>query len=436
MQREKTKLPTTKEEMTEMKKEDYSLLSDHQIVSLCQNGLLPSYKLEAILGDLERAVVVRRLLIETNTEKPNVLGDLPYKDYDYKKVFGACAENVVGYLALPLGIAGPLNIDGEMVPVPMATTEGVLIASTHRGMSALNKSGGVTTVQTQVGGMTRAPLLRLPSAKRAVEMKEWLEKSENFIEIVTAYNSTSRFGRLISIKPFIAGRNLYLRFRSKTGDAMGMNMVSKGVESALFVLQDHFPDMEICSVSGNVCTDKKASAVNWIEGRGQSIVAEATLKKDIVEKVLKTKVKDICDLNLNKNLIGSAVAASIGGFNAHAANLVASIFLATGQDPAQVVESSNCITLFEEEENGDMFVSVSMPSIEVGTVGGGTHLAGQSACLKLIGVHGSHSDRPGDNAKKLARVVAASVLAGELSLMSALAAGHLVRAHMEHNRKK
>jgi len=147
-------------------------------------------------------------------------------------------------------------------------------------------------------------------------------------------------------------------------------------------------------------------------------------------------VSALCDLNINKNLVGSAMAGSIGGFNAHASNIVTAIFLATGQDPAQNVESSNCITLMEPTNNGkDLHVSVTMPSIEVGTIGGGTHLPSQSACLSMLGVKGT-AQLPGANAEQLARIVSATVMAGELSLMSALAAGHLVRSHLKHNRKE
>jgi len=143
------------------------------------------------------------------------------------------------------------------------------------------------------------------------------------------------------------------------------------------------------------------------------------------------------EVNVAKNLIGSAIAGSIGGFNAHASNIVTAMFLATGQDPAQNIESSNCMTLMEPVNDGrDLYVSVTMPSIEVGTVGGGTALPGQSACLSLLGVKGAHKDTPGTNAKQLARLVAATVMAGEISLVSALSSGHLIKSHMELNRAK
>lgn len=155
-------------------------------------------------------------------------------------------------------------------------------------------------------------------------------------------------------------------------------------------MQNYFPDLEIISLSGNYCTDKKPAAINWLDGRGKSVVSEATVPASVVEKVLKTTVKALVDLNISKNLIGSSLAGSIGGFNAHAANVVAAIFIATGQDPAQVVTSSNCMTLMEAcgSEGQDLYISCTMPSIEIGTVGGGTGLPAQSACLDMMGLRG------------------------------------------------
>eukprot|EP00188_Purpureofilum_apyrenoidigerum_P001770 Plantae.Rhodophyta-Purpureofilum_apyrenoidigerum.ctg20092.p1 GENE.Plantae.Rhodophyta-Purpureofilum_apyrenoidigerum.ctg20092~~Plantae.Rhodophyta-Purpureofilum_apyrenoidigerum.ctg20092.p1 ORF type:complete len:264 (-),score=55.20 Plantae.Rhodophyta-Purpureofilum_apyrenoidigerum.ctg20092:270-971(-) len=215
---------------------------------------------------------------------------------------------------------------------------------------------------------------------------------------------------------------------------MGMNMVSKGTDKILELLVGEFPDLQVVSLSGNFCTDKKPAAVNWIEGRGKSVCAEAIIKGDVVNKVLKTSVSKLVEINMKKNLVGSAMAGSIGGYNAHAANIVAAIFLATGQDPAQVVESANCITLIEPCNDGaDLHISVTMPSVEVGTIGGGTVLGPQGACLEMLGVKGCGKD-PGDNSQKLARVIASTVLCGELSLLSALSVGHLVTAHMKYNR--
>jgi len=216
---------------------------------------------------------------------------------------------------------------------------------------------------------------------------------------------------------------------------MGRNRISKAVLQAMEVITAEFPQVDMLSLSGNMCTDKKPSAVNWICGRGKSVVCEVTLSSHVVTSVLKCTVQSLVELNVAKNLVGSALAGSIGGNNAHASNIVTAVFLATGQDPAQNVESSNCMTLMEPTNGGqDLHVSVTMPAIEVGTVGGGTNLHAQKACLDMIGVGGANATNPGENAAQLARVVAGTVLAGEISLMSALASNHLVSAHMKLNR--
>ncbi|GFF48631.1 3-hydroxy-3-methylglutaryl-coenzyme A reductase [Aspergillus udagawae] len=431
-----------------LKEKRAAYLSDEELIELSLRGKIPGYALEKTMENEDlmsrvdaftRAVKIRRAVIARTPATSAITSSLessklPYKDYNYTLVHGACCENVIGYLPLPLGVAGPLNIDGQSYFIPMATTEGVLVASTSRGAKAINAGGGAVTVLTG-DGMTRGPCVGFPTLARAAAAKVWIDSEEGRSILTAAFNSTSRFARLQHLKTALAGTYLYIRFKTTTGDAMGMNMISKGVEKALHVMATEcgFDDMATISVSGNFCTDKKAAAINWIDGRGKSVVAEAIIPGDVVRSVLKSDVNALVELNTSKNLIGSAMAGSVGGFNAHASNIVTAIFLATGQDPAQNVESSSCITTMRNL-NGNLQIAVSMPSIEVGTIGGGTILEGQSAMLDLLGVRGSHPTNPGDNARQLARIVAAAVLAGELSLCSALAAGHLVKAHMAHNR--
>ncbi|KAF6757830.1 hydroxymethylglutaryl-coenzyme A reductase-domain-containing protein [Ephemerocybe angulata] len=416
-----------------------ALLNDEEVIQLADAGKIAAYALEKLLGmdALERAVRIRRALISRASSTQTLeLSAIPHESYDYSRVLGACCENVVGYIPIPLGVAGPLKVDGVSYPIPMATAEGTLVASTSRGCKALNAGGGVTTVLT-ADGMTRGPAIDFPSLVQAGQAKAWIESEEGYSALRTAFESTSRFAKLKSLKTALAGRTLYIRFTTATGDAMGMNMISKGTEKALDALQKRFPGMVILALSGNYCTDKKPAAINWIEGRGKSVVAEAVVPGHVVKNVLKTTVQDLCNLNIKKNLIGSAMAGSIGGFNAHAANILTAIFLATGQDPAQNVESSMCMTLMEPTNGGeDLLISVNMPCIEVGTVGGGTVLGPQQGVLDMLGVRGAHPTQPGKNAQTLARIIASAVMAGELSLMSALAAGHLIRAHMTHNRSQ
>lgn len=414
-------------------------MTDDEVVALSLQGKIPGYALEKNLRDCTRAVKVRRSIISRTKATANLTGllessKLPYENYNWDLVLGACCENVIGYMPLPVGVAGPLVIDGQSYFIPMATTEGVLVASTSRGSKAINSGGGAVTVATS-DGMTRGPCVSFETLERAGAAKLWLDSEAGQTMMKKAFDSTSRFARLQSMKTVIAGTNLYIRFRTTTGDAMGMNMISKGVEHALNVMSTEggFDDMIIVTLSGNYCADKKATAINWIEGRGKGVVAEAIIPANVVREVLKTDVDSLIELNTAKNLIGSAMAGAVGGFNAHAANIVAAVYIATGQDPAQVVESSNCITIMKNLR-GSLQISVSMPSIEVGTLGGGTILEPQGAMLDLLGVRGSHPTTPGDNARRLARIIAAAVLAGELSLCAALAAGHLVKAHMAHNR--
>ncbi|KAG0469026.1 hypothetical protein HPP92_018354 [Vanilla planifolia] len=361
--------------------------NDEEIIASVVCGKTPSYSLESVLGDCHRATAIRREALSRISGRE--LEGLPLDGFDYGSILGQCCELPVGYVQLPVGIAGPLMLDGREFYVPMATTEGCLVASANRGCKAIAESGGASSVLFR-DGMTRAPVVRFPTAARAAELKFFLEESDNYDTLSVVFNRSSRFARLQGIKCSLAGRNLYVRFSCSTGDAMGMNMVSKGVQNVLDYLQNGFPDMDVISISSNFCSDKKPAAVNWIEGRGKSVVCEAVIKEDVVKKPR------------------------------------------TGS--AQNVESSHCITMMEAVNKGkDLHISITMPSIEVGTVGGGTQLASQSACLDLLGVKGSCFESPGSNARLLATIVASSARR-ELSLMSALAAGHLVRSHMKYNR--
>jgi NADP-dependent 3-hydroxy-3-methylglutaryl-CoA reductase len=307
---------------------DYKALSDEDVLQHLIDGRLKDYQLEKKLGDYEKAVELRRALYEHLLDKG--LDLIPFQGYDYNKVFGANCEIVIGYVPIPLGIVGPITINGEPLYVPLATTEGCLVASTNRGCKAISMSGGCMAVVLK-DAITRAPCVRMPSAMRAAAVKRWCCNPDNYLLLEEAFNSTTSFGRLESVDATIAGRNVYLRFNCMSGDAMGMNMVSKGCLKAIDVLEREFPDMVLVAISGNMCTDKKPSAINWILGRGKSIVVEAVIPDRIVKSVLKSSVHDMIETNKQKNHIGSAMAGSIGGFNAHAANIVTGVFLATGQ---------------------------------------------------------------------------------------------------------
>ena len=414
-------------------------LTDDELIHLVNAGgnHLPLHKIESIVEDSERGVKIRRQIIanrlgyKTSNE---IFGNLSYRQYDYSKVLNACCENVLGFVEIPVGYAGPLTLDSKKYFVPMATTEGALVASTNRGCKALSYYG-VRSIVEDVG-MTRAPCVKFPDVVSAAQAKRWMETAENFQTIKAAFDSTSRFARLQELLIAMDGPQLYIRFRAFTGDAMGMNMVSKGAENALRIVQHAFPEMEIISLSGNFCSDKKPAAINWIKGRGKRVVCESRISEEVLRNLLKTDAKTLVQCNKLKNMAGSALAGSIGGNNAHAANMVTAIFIATGQDPAQNITSSNCSTNMElhGDNPNDLYLTCTMPSLEVGTVGGGTVLPGQSACLDVLGVRGAHQTHPAENSKQLARVICATVMAGEISLMAALVNSDLVKSHMKHNR--
>uniref|UniRef100_A0A8C4ZYZ8 3-hydroxy-3-methylglutaryl-coenzyme A reductase n=1 Tax=Gadus morhua TaxID=8049 RepID=A0A8C4ZYZ8_GADMO len=207
-------------------------LSDAEVQKLVTSRDILAYRLEVVLQDAERGVAIRRDMLSSRLPVPNALDRLPFRHYDYSKVMGNCCENVIGYMPVPVGVAGPLLMDGAQFHVPMATTEGCLVASTNRGCRTLCLSGGCSS-RVLSDGMTRGPVVRLASACRAAEVKAWLETTDGFCGMKEAFDQTSRFARLEKLHVGLAGRNLYIRFQSQTGDAMGMNMLSKVCRAGL-----------------------------------------------------------------------------------------------------------------------------------------------------------------------------------------------------------
>lgn len=332
-------------------------------------------------------------------------------------------ENMIGVTQIPLGFAGPVQINGDLAQgsfiIPLATTEGALVASVSRGMSVITASGG-SRVRVFEDAMTRAPILRVDGIDHSVKVIEWISKHTKEIDEVVS--STTNHGQLMDIEAFPNGRNLHLRISFRTGDAMGMNMVTIASEAICRLISKETGAVTV-SVSGNMCTDKKPASINLIRGRGKHVIAECRVPKDIVEKKLHSTTQAIVELNTRKNLVGSAMAGSMG-FNAHAANMVAALYIATGQDPAHVVEGSLCMTTCEDVD-GDLYIAVRLPAVEIGTVGGGTRLPSQQAALRMIGCLGD------EKARKFGEIVAVTVLAGELSTLGAQAAGQLAEAHKQ-----
>ncbi|WP_331233764.1 hydroxymethylglutaryl-CoA reductase (NADPH) [Natronorarus salvus] len=340
-------------------------------------------------------------------------------------------ENMIGGTQIPTGVVGPLPVEGSSASgdyhLPLATTEGALVASVNRGASVLRSAGGVTT-RVLKSGMTRAPVFRVSGVAEAATVVEWVGENEE--RLAERAEETTSHGELLGIEPYVVGDNVFLRFLFDTKDAMGMNMVTIATETACYLVEEETP-ASLVALSGNLCTDKKPAAINAIQGRGRTVAADALIPRETVVERLHAAPEAIAEANTRKNLIGSAKAGSLG-FNAHAANVVAAAFLATGQDGAQVVEGANAITTAEARTEG-LYVSVTFASLEVGTVGGGTKLPTQAEALSLLGLRGG-GDPPGSNADALAEVIAAGALCGELSLLGALASRHLSSAHAELGR--
>ena len=290
------------------------------------------------------------------------------------------------------------------------------------------RAAGGATARVTDSGMTRAPVFRVDGIAEAETVVEWV--SENSDALREAAESTTSHGELVDVNSYVVGDSVFLRFIYDTKDAMGMNMATIATREASELVEESTP-AELVALSGNLCSDKKPAAINAIEGRGRSVTADVVLPREYVESTLKTTPEAMVEGNTRKNLIGSAKAASLG-FNAHAANTVAAVFLATGQDPAQVVEGANAITTMEVREDG-LYASLSFASLEVGTVGGGTKLPTQSEALDILG-HAGGGDPAGANADALAEIIAVGALAGELSLVAAFTSRHLASAHEELGR--
>ncbi|AFK20287.1 hydroxymethylglutaryl-CoA reductase (NADPH) [Haloferax mediterranei ATCC 33500] len=406
-------------------------------------GELRLHELEAH-ADADTATEARRLLVEEDTGASlDSVGNYGFPAEDAETAI----ENMVGTIQVPMGVAGPVTIDGGAASgekyLPLATTEGALLASVNRGCSVINSAGGATA-RVLKSGMTRAPVFRVADVAEAEALVSWTR--DNFEALKDAAEETTNHGELLDVTPYVVGNSVYLRFRYDTKDAMGMNMVTIATGAACDLVEEE-TTASLVALSGNLCTDKKPAAINAVEGRGRSVTADVRIPREVVEERLHTTPEAIAELNTRKNLIGSAKAASLG-FNAHVANVVAAMFLATGQDEAQVVEGANAITTAEVQEGvsesgdseahrtesgGDLYVSVSIASLEVGTVGGGTKLPTQAEGLDILGVRGG-GDPAGSNADALAEAIAVGSLAGELSLLSALASRHLSSAHADLGR--
>src|SRR3954468_21463423 len=338
-------------------------------------------------------------------------------------------EHFTGVAQVPLGIAGPLLVNGEHAQgefyVPMATAEGTLVASYNRGMKLLHEAGGVkTTIMDD--RMQRAPAFLFEDARGARDFGEWLD--EHFDEIREVAESTTKSGRLQDIEQYSASRILYTRFNYTTGDAAGQNMTGKATQAACHWILEQYPAIDRFFLEGNFATDKKSSQINMLRTRGKRVVAEATIPDRLFREVMHSSSELMYRARQVSNLGG--VMSGVNNNGAHSANGITALFIATGQDAANVAESSAAFVYVELRPNGDYYYSVTIPALIVATYGGGTGLATQRECLALLGCYGAGQVR------KFAEIVAATVLCGELSLGSAIVAEEWVKAHDLYGRNR
>lgn len=374
----------------------------------------------------EEAAEIRRQALEEITQTP--LDNIAHHSLDVVRASQRNCENFIGVAQIPMGVVGPLRVRGKYADgdfyVPLATTEAALIASTNRGCAALREAGGAV-VRVEDVGMTRAPVFRTSGIIQTQQFLQWIQDHEDELRRLT--ESTSRYLKLLEVRPYAFGTTVFLRFRFDSGDAMGMNMVTIACDRAVNELIEPATGVPCVALSGNYCVDKKPAAINWQEGRGKRIYAEVLLEAPTLHRYLKTTARDLAEVQYRKNLLGSIASGSMG-FNAHYANVLAAFFIATGQDPAHVVEGSLGITCIEPRGPDSVFASIFMPDVPLGAIGGGTALDTQREALAVLGVS-PDPERRGDAALRLAEILGAVVLAGELSLMAAFTSQDLARAH-------
>jgi len=337
-------------------------------------------------------------------------------------------------VAIPSYELGPFQINGDYAQgeynLVFSVTESPLIPSINRGRKVINEAGGPQT-RVLKDEMTRAPLLSTPSPRHAEELRHYLQT--HFPVLRSIAERTTSYGALSSIEALIHENDVYLRIGMETGDAAGHNMAEKAAQAIVEHLQELYPATKLISISSNYCADKKAAAIHQERGRGKSVLASVQISPDLLRRYLHTTSEAIVNLNEKKNIVGSRLAGSLG-HNAHHANIVAALYLATGQDIANVVEGSLGTTRASVGENNDLLFSVELPSLVVGTVGGGTSLPYARANLETMNCYGS-GNPIGSNGKKLAELCAVAVLAGELSLMAALTNNdEVLKTHLQYER--
>jgi len=338
-------------------------------------------------------------------------------------------ENFVGVAQVPIGLAGPVKVNGEHAKgefvVPLATTEGTLVASYNRGIKVLNLAGGATATVSD-DRMQRAPVFVFDSAREARDFRGWVE--ENMGEIRRAAEATSSVARLLDIDIFLANKFAYLRFNYSTGDAAGQNMVGRATFAACSWMLDHIDTVRSFYLESNLATDKKHSQINIMRTRGKRVTAEAVIPRDVLVQHMRVEPRA-----LHYHSAVANVGAFLSGANnngAHSPNGITAMFIATGQDVANVAESCSGIIYTELTPDEDLYISLTIPSLIVATHGGGVGLPTQRECLEMLGCWGR------DKVHKLAEIIGAVALAGEISLGSAISSLDWVSSHEKYGRNR
>ena len=337
---------------------------------------------------------------------------------------------------IPTRWVGPLRLSGDVVgeqEVPLATYEQPLWPSVGRGarLSRMLPDGIRVTVVGE--RMSRSSLFIADNAAVAASAARDIEG--RFDELALAVSERSRHAKLVDVHTEIVGNLLYVRFALTTGDASGHNMVTLAAETFMERILGWHPELRYGSISGNFCSDKKATAVNGILGRGRNVVAEILVPEELVGKQLRSTAERIVELNVRKNLVGSTIAGALRSANAHYANMLLAFYLATGQDAANIVEGSQGISYAEVRGSGDLYFSCTLPSLIVGTVGNGKNLPFVDEVLERLGCREERES--GGNARRLAALIAATDLCGELSLLAAQTnQGELMKSHVLLERRK
>ena len=429
---------------------DSKKYGDDEVINKLMNGELSLSGLSMFLEDESQSSRIRRLYLEKKYGikfQYIVSGNIDNEDAGKRNI-----ENMIGATQRPLGFV-EAKINGEHLsgvkPIFLSTTEGRLVAGVARGLKAINSGAGATTTIID-DKMTRSIIIETSGARESKRIMSFVKSNEGFKFIKTEFSNHTKHGELLGIDCYTTGRNLFIVYKARTGAAMGMNMVTIASNNTTAKLIDKLNEerkkqkafekelersslsstrklLHVLSESGNLCIDKKPAMKNVLVGRGVSIIAEAVIPKNVVKTTLKTDPESIAKINYVKNYVGSGLAGSLA-HNAQVANILNAAFDAYGQDVAQIVDGVNAFDDVAVTEAGDLYVSIYIPALEVGTYGGGTIRETPKELLFASGVYGE-GDNEGKTKYMLAELIATACLAGELNLLAAESSGQLTKAH-------